>query len=239
MILPSYLTDLGYEEYKPIQRLQKISWKLTDEGFLPIEPWYSWRNIFEYLSCVEFARHELLALPTGRELGSNHLVPARYHSANLIFFAQAVLDNIVGWLCSYKEIDIHKSQKVFHKQLFKNKLCVEIPSFQHFFDEYEQLIKDIELYRSEWIHRMVGGAEIYSTKNPQELEAEMSIMVPIDPTVKKLTGEEYIKRIEELTDEHGTWLYSLEEFTEGFSKGTKFFVLDCLEYILNYDETMR
>ncbi|KAB2491754.1 hypothetical protein [Priestia endophytica] len=145
----------------------------------------------------------------------------------------------MGWLCSYKNIDIHRSQKVFHKKKFTDKLCEEIPSFSQFLEEYEWLITDIELFRSEWIHRMVGGGKMYSGGNKSGPTGEVSIMIPIDPTVDKLKGMDYVKRIEELKEANGTWLYTLEEFTNRFSLGTKHFVLDCLNHVLNHEEIIR
>ncbi|MBT2603720.1 hypothetical protein J7E55_11905 [Bacillus sp. ISL-53] len=235
MILTPYLSELGYEEFDSVQVLNSISWRETPDEILFIRPWDYWREIFEYLGCVEFAKSELLKLNSEYNLGLVHDAAFRYHSASLIFFSQAVLDNIAGWLCSYKNITIHKSKIVFHKELFKNKLCEEIPSFQPFFKKYESLINDISNYRNEWIHRMIGGADIYTDKRPDDPEAKFEVMIPIDPTVKKLKGEDYIKRVEELNLEYGNWLYTLDEFTLKFGDGTKRFVLDCLEIIMVHE----
>lgn len=236
MILPPYLIKIGYEEVKSIKTLTKLSYKEEDGALYMVEPWYYWRDIFEYIACIEFAKKELYEIPTGKELRSIHILSARYHSASMIFYAQATLDSLVYWVCKFYNIELHRSQKVFHKESLQREIKKHLPTFEDFYSDRSTLVKEIEEYRNEWIHRISGGAKLYSDKSPEEPDANIRMMIPIYPKIDSYDINTKLEKIQKMNTEKGSWLISLDEFSDKYGNGTVNFVLDFLELLLNNEK---
>src|SRR5688500_10157391 len=98
LFVPSFLRQLGYLEDPGLIRLAAHLVR-EDGSQVVMHPDYRrWSGILDYLCCVEYARIAIHQLPTGRTLGSVDVVPARFYSTSLVFFAQACLDNLAVFL---------------------------------------------------------------------------------------------------------------------------------------------
>lgn len=230
MILPSSLA--GFEKIPVIQKINSMSFGEREDAIYNIEPWASLRDIFEYVACVEFAKERLLNLPKGKALGSINITPARYDSASLVFFAQASLDNLAVWLNSVFDLGLNGANISFYKHKIKPALETKHPKFSSILQKHSPFIENLNAYRMEWLHRIAGGAEIYSDKAPSDPDANISIQVPIDPTIPSLSSEPtlYLERIQKVQHENGgRWLMPIEEFTEYIRNQTLELVIEILE----------
>jgi hypothetical protein len=57
MVLPPYLRELGYGDSPVLRKLDAAAFVEKEDHIVLIPPWSDLRSVFEYLSCVEFARH--------------------------------------------------------------------------------------------------------------------------------------------------------------------------------------
>ena len=230
------MQQLGYGSYSQVKELAGIAVREDDNQIQDVKPWAMWRDLFEYMCCVEYSRESLLNLPTGRYLGSVNAVPARYHSASLIFFCQATLDNLSVWLNSYYSFGLKGNNIAFHKNNIRPRLKEKNQEYDSAIGSNKNFISQLEKYRRIWIHQLTGGAEIYSDKSPSEHDAQITVMVPIDPEIpahRRGDGKKYIKRINKVrTNNNGEWLYPIDKFANRFADGTKHFLLVMLEIVL-------
>lgn len=235
MILTSDLIQLGYDKNPIISQLNKISFQENNTSIEPVYPWASLRDIFEYFTCVEFAKSSLLQLPKGKELGSVHLTPARYDSASLVFFSQATLDNLAVWLNTSFSLGLKGNNVSFYKSQIKPKLASKNDSFGLVLDEYSDFIDKLNLYRMEWLHRLAGGASLYADRPINDPDVEMSIQVPIDPEIPSLISEpkKYLKRIKKVQSQNsGNWLVPIDDFAIYIHENTKTLTLKLIEISL-------
>ena len=235
LLLPAYLHSLGYADHPSIRELARRAVSVSAEAIQHDAVWSTWRGIFEYLSCVEYARISIKALPVGRAIGSVDIVPARYHSASLVFFAQATLDNLAVWTSGRLKTEIKGSECAFHKAKFRQALSVYAPAAAKSVQDHEAFVVKLESYRQEWIHRLAGGAQLFSDKAPSEPSATIQIMVPINPSIGQhlQNPESYLRAIARTrTNNGGRWLYPVDEFAEEMGNGLKSFVLVYLEAAL-------
>lgn len=227
MILPSSLA--GFEKIPVIQKINSMSFIERDGALYIVEPWASLRDIFEYIACVEFAKERLLKLPKGKALGSINITPARYDSASMVFFAQASLDNLAVWLNRDFDLGLKGNNISFYKDKIKPALEKRHGRFSSVLEKFAPFIANLNAYRMEWLHRIAGGAEIYSDKAPSDSGVNISIQVPIDlsrasqPTL-------YLERIQKVQHENGgRWLISIDEFAEYIRTQTVELVIEILE----------
>ncbi|MCQ6274694.1 hypothetical protein JMM81_06875 [Bacillus sp. V3B] len=232
VILPPQLEGI-YLLNEDLKYLEKLSYGETEDSINNIEPWSNWRNIFEYVSIVEYAKMEISKLPKGRQIGSTDVVPARYHSTSMIFYSQAVLDVVKLWLADYFSLkkDIPKS---FYYQKFQEAIQIKHYPFSYFYEKHGEFIYDLKNYRYEWIHRIAGGANIYADKNSGEVDANISIRVPMEPKLSNV--KDNVSRIQELIAENGSWLYSIDEFSEKISSDLREFIYDCIGIIIEREK---
>jgi hypothetical protein len=232
LTVPHFLVERGYEEIPAVQSLEqhvhvhpKFSWT---------EPrWWPWRGIFDYLSCVEFAREFLHTVPTGRELGGGWILPVQYHSVSLVFFAQAGLDNIAVWLRDEFKFKAKGSDCAFHKHKFLAGLTEKAPAIAQAIEAERKFLDRLNRYRNEWVHRMSGGARIYSDKPPSDPTAQIQVLIPIDPTMDQHLPSNFDKYTEQLERTRkanaGREFYSAAEFADLIADGTKRTMLSVLE----------
>lgn len=232
MLLPSDLRAIGYGELPVIMKLNELSYVHEEDHIQQVYPWAGVRDILEYMTCVEFAKARLLELPTGRALGSVNITPARHDSASLVFFAQATLDNLAVWLNGVFELNLKGNNVSFYKKQIKSKLIEHNSDFTQVLDSYADFIQNLNSYRMEWLHRVAGGAQIYSDESPSEQEANISIQVPIDPEIPSLASEpkKYLKRIQKVQQKNGgRWLMPIDEFAVYIQSKTKDLLIEILE----------
>lgn len=232
MLLPPDLRTLGYNEIPIFTKLNNLSYVQTEDHIQPVYPWAGIRDILEYVTCIEYSKSRLLTLPTGRALGSVNVTPARHDSAALVFFSQATLDNLAVWLKGVFELNLMGNNVSFYKSQIKPLLNQKHAAFGLLLDEYEEFIQKLNSYRMEWLHRVAGGAQIYSDKSPSEPDANISIQVPIDPEIPSLASEprKYLKRIQKVQAKNGgSWLIPIDEFATYIQGNTKDLLVKFLE----------
>lgn len=231
LFLPPYLQSLGYAELPEMRELSSRAVTISTEAIHTDPIWGPWREIFEYVCCVEHSRELIINLPKGRAIGSADVVPARYHSASLVFFAQATLDNIAVWSSNRIQLAVKGSDCAFHKTKFNLALAGNSPTAAASVRLHEPFIKKLESYRQEWIHRLTGGASIYSDKPPTDPGSNIQIMVPINPSIGQYEHDHqaYIKAVARTqTKNGGKWLYPVEEFANEMADGLKAFIVSFL-----------
>lgn len=235
MILPSYLRQLGYEQSPTFSRLDTISYVDKGDHLEPVVPWYQLEDVLDYLCCVELARHRLLSLPKGSALGSKDIVPARHDSASLVFFSQATLDNIAVWLNRTYTLGLRGTQVSFYKSRIAHLLADQDLEYVALLTARSVFIQRLNSYRMQWLHRLAGGARLFSDKVPSDPDANVSIQVPIDPAILSLRTDSrhYLERIEEVRGEnHGEWLMPVDVFANYIADGTVGLVTGLIEIAL-------
>jgi hypothetical protein len=235
LFLPPYLTQLGYGSIPSIIALADRAIFEGEEQIKECKTWKPWRGIFEYMCCVEYARYELHNLPQGRAIGSKDVVPARYNSASLVFFAQATLDNIAVWLSIQFNIPVKGSDCAFHKNKFRKALTELDQNYETILNRNLPYIFELEKFRQEWIHRLSGGASIFSDASPGDPNAKIEIRVPIEPSINMhgTSGKSYLRKVENCRRRNaGRWLYSIREFADLMADGCKSLMIDLLEQSL-------
>jgi hypothetical protein len=228
LFLPPYLQTLGYANLPGIRELADRAVIVTTEAIQHESAWSAWRGILEYVSCVEYARGLLKGLPIGRAIGSVDVVPARYHSASLVFFAQATLDNLAVWSSTRLNLDARGSDCAFHKSKFNQALAARVPNVAASMQLHAPFVVKLESYRQEWIHRLAGGARVFSDKSPSEPDAEIQIMVPINPSIGQYEHDPnaYLRAVARTrTNNGGRWLYPVAEFADELADALKAFLL--------------
>ncbi len=214
LFLPPYLTQLGYGSIPSIITLADRAIFEGDEQISVCKTWKPWRGIFEYICCVEYARYELHHLPEGRAIGTNDVVPARYNSASLVFFAQATLDNIAVWLSNQFDIPVKGSHCAFHKNKFRKALTELDLKYEAILNKNLPYISKLEAFRQEWIHRLSGGAAILSNVSPADPNPKKEICVPIEPSINMhgTGGKSFLRKVENCRKRNcGRWLYPIKE----------------------------
>jgi hypothetical protein len=227
LFLPPYLQTLDYANLPGICELADRAMTVTVEAIHCDSAWSAWQGIFDYVSCVEYARENIKGMPVGGAIGSVDVVPARYHSASLVFFAQATLDNLAVWSNSRLNLDVKGSDCAFHKSKFKQALAAKVPSMATALEASEPFFLKLESYRQEWIHRLAGGARVVSDMVPSALDAQFQIMVPINAADggHEHDPKAYLKAIARTRTNHGgRWLYPVAEFADEFTDSLKAFL---------------
>lgn len=228
LFLPPYLQSIGYCNLPGIRELARRAMTVTPETIHHDSNWAAWRGILEYVSCVEYAREQIKGLPVGQAIGCVDVVPARYHSASLVFFAQATLDNLAVWSNARLNLEAKGSDCAFHKSKFNQALAARVPSVARSIQPSEPFVEKLESYRQEWIHRIVGGARVCSDKSPSDRGALIQIMVPINPSIGNYEHDQkaYLRAIARTrTKNGGRWLYPVAEFANEIADALRTFLL--------------
>lgn len=236
LLVPPYLQTLGYCDIPCIQSISEKCFK-EDGVFHPY--WVEWRGIFDYLSCVEYSKQSIDNLPKGAELWCNFYdVQARYDSASLVFFSQATLDNIAVWLKEKYLLNSKGAEISLNKHNFQNKLIAKNSLFDDIFSNHKMFLDNINNYRMDWIHRIIGGAMIGGDKRPTDTDftdENIKILIPMSSSLSFYTAkldevDEKIKKIKEYND--GKYLYSIDEFSNYVLSETKNIIFDIIDIIL-------
>ena len=236
LILPPHLHSLGYFAHQCVIELGRRAVVIKTDRIDFDPKWFLWRGIFEYLSCVEYAKYILKSLPTGSDVKDMHGLPAKYNSASLVFFAQATLDNMAVWMSKQFSINSKGSNLAFHSKSFIKELNLVDNDIGIIIDKHIKFINILKNYRTEWIHRITGGADVYSDRSPNDSACIAFLAVPINPKINHYegTGSHKFKMIQECRDLNGgKWLYSIGEFADMIGNGAKEFTLDILSKTLS------
>ena len=99
----------------------------------------------------------------------------------------------------------------------------------------DQRFPKLEKYRQEWIHRLSGGASIFSNASPADPSSKVEICVPIEPSINMhgTGGKSYLRKVENCRKRNcGRWLYPIREFADIMADGCKSLMIDVLEQSL-------
>jgi hypothetical protein len=221
---------LGYGEIPAIRELSTRESTLRGDTLVVNSEWKAWRGILDYLACVEHARAELHRLPKGLALGSKDVVPAQYHAASMVFFAQAALDNLAEWLRERMNSSLAHRDCVFHRERFREALAAYDPQLGALVVTRLPYIESLERYRHTWIHRISGGAQMYCDRNPGAPGAVPELCVPIDPRVFLGDAAAYASRVNAVCQANdGVWLYPVGTFADQTANGCRDFLISVLE----------
>ena len=221
---------------KPIFcELANRSFEPFSGGLKQIQPWCRWRGISTYLDCLAFADSAAAGLPTGNRLDLENVTPGRFYSAGIVFFAQAMIDNIADWLSDALPLQIKGGDRNFRNTQFKRELRNRFVPAELFLQSNQAFIDEVNHYRQVWIHTLAGGALPVADGNPflNPESARKFLGVPIDPAINP-DEENYRKRAEECASKNnGRYLYPLPEFTNSMFNGASSLYLDSLRFALD------
>jgi hypothetical protein len=233
IFVPPYLNLLGYQNIDCVAELGKRGTVLGD--IIGIRrKWAAWRGVFEYVACVEYARHLLHDAVQSRSTGGLVALAGRYNAASLVFFGQAALDNVANWLNRRLSLKLKGSHCQLRRRRFQDALLNTIPAGRSVVEavqRHQKFLADLERCRQIWIHSLAGGANAYVDKSPAEGGTGF-FAVPLDPSIgafPEVDAGEYARKVQSCRDANsGEWLEPLENFADRFADGVKAACLDLL-----------
>jgi hypothetical protein len=223
-------------DHEIFQELADRAWETASGGVKQIQPWCRWQGLSEYLDCVAFADRMATEIPTGRALDLTHVTPGRFYSVAIVFFAQALIDNLAVWLCDASSLPVSGGDRHFLSRRFKRELAKKWAHAAAVLTKHESFLEDTNKYRQVWIHTISGGAVPSADVNPFEYpDTEQKFLgVPIDPAVQPHLGD-YSKRAEECARKNdGRYLYPIGDFTLRLFEATTALYMDWLRFSLDH-----
>jgi hypothetical protein len=206
------------------------------EGFKQIQPWCRWQGLSQYLDCLAVADRAARQLPTGKALDLTHVTPGRFYSVGIIFFTQALIDNVAVWLCDAASLPVGGGDRHFLSSRFKRELVRKLPPARAEFDRRHAFVAETNRYRQVWIHTISGGAIPTSDVNPfeQPESAQKFLGVPLNPAIQP-DQENYLIRAEECARKNeGRHLDPIGVFTERVFEQARDFCLGWLRLALDH-----
>jgi hypothetical protein len=205
-------------------------------GFKQVQPWCRWQGLSQYLDCVAFADRTAKEMPTGRALTVEHATPGRFYSVGIVFFTQALIDNVAVWLCEAMSLKVAGGDRHFRSAPFKRELRAQQPVAREELAKHGAFVEYINKYRQVWIHTISGGAIPTSDVSPFESpqSARKFLGVPLDPDIQP-DRDNYMERVEQCAGQNnGQYLHKIEDFTgQVFEQATAFY-LGWLGFALDY-----
>ena len=233
--IPVELQRRRFQAMPVFTALARRAFKRTATNALQmVQPWYRWSGISSYLDCVAYADRAAHEIPTGSALNLDHATPGRFYSAGIVFFAQAMVDNIAEWLSDALHLPVEGSERNFLKKRFRRELPKRLPGAETVLVAYEDFVKDLDSRRQAWIHNLAGGAFPVADESPFEHPGtdRRRLAVMIDPAIT-VGSENYQNRVEQCIRKHGHYWYHLPDFTAGIFTGSSKFYLDWLRAALD------
>lgn len=240
MVIPPYLRDIGYESVAAFVRVDSLSWRIQENVYEEVRPWSGLRDVFEYMACIEHGVERVDALSADSEnIDSAIATKARYDCAAVVLFSQAMLDNLAVWLNGVHAFGLTNTDVSFYSKKRKmiNSLVSVCGDYSNVFDVHEKFILRLNDYRMAWLHRVSGGALMFSDRSPQDPEAKQSIMVPLSPCIitSHDNGGDYLRSIERVKSENqGNWLMPASDFSRSMRDGVLSFLKSVIEVELNF-----
>lgn len=205
------------------------------DGAQQVQPWCRWRGISTYLDCVAFADRSANGLPRGKDLKLEHVTSGQFYSAGIIFFLQALIDNIADWLSNALPLPIKGGERSFSSTQFRRELKKRFPSALALLEAKHAFIEEVNSYRQVWIHTLAGGAMPVADSDPFACpeSANKSLSVPFDPAIN-VDEKSYAKRVQQCAMKNdGRYLYEIGDFTSRMFDGGSKFYLDWLRFALD------
>ncbi len=235
--MPVELQRRGLSSLEIFAELADRAFEPEREGFKQVQPWCRWQGLSQYLDCVAFADRAARELPTGQLLDLTHVTPGRFYSVGIIFFTQALIDNVAVWLCDAASLPVSGGDRHFLSTRLIRELIRKLPPARAELERHSAFVAETNRYRQVWIHTISGGAIPTSNLNPFEQHpgsAQKFLGVPLDPAIQPDQGN-YLKRAEECAMKNdGRYLDQIGSFTERLFEGTKQFYLGWLRLALDH-----
>lgn len=220
LLVPPYLQKLGYLENPSLIKLAKKCFR--EEDFHPY--WVEWRAMLEYICCLELAYSNVQNLPNGQLLMTeDYNTEGRYHTASIVFFSKAILDNLAMFLDDKYKMNIKNGGKALNKPIFKKKILEKNKGIHEVLLLNSLFLDELTEYRNNWIHRLVGGAVVGGSSKFRENGTfeDAELLIPMDPTFN-MSSFDNNKVIEKMKKKNeGKYLVTAKEFTNEILDNTK------------------
>lgn len=234
--VPVELQRRGFMNRKVFTDLADRAFERVPEGLKQVQPWCRWQGLSQYLDCVAFADRAARELPTGSALDLTHITPGRFYSVAIVFFTQALIDNVAVWLCDAVSLPVAGGNRHFLCKSFTRKLGRKLPPAIVEIERHCAFVAETNKYRQLWIHTISGGAIPTSDVDPFRCPAtpQKSLGVPRDPAIQP-DQMNYLKRAEECGMENdGHYLYEIGDFTNRVFGAASEFYLGWLRLALDH-----
>src|SRR4051794_23684899 len=93
-LVPVELQRRGFMNLEIFKDLADRAFDPIPGGVKQVQPWCRWQGLSQYLDCVAFADRAARELPAGSALDLTHITPGRFYSVGIVFFTQALIDNV-------------------------------------------------------------------------------------------------------------------------------------------------
>lgn len=233
--VPAELQRRRFQENPLFAGLANRAFKPMRDGVQLAQPWSSWRGISTYLACAAFADRSAQTLPRGKDLNLEHVTPGQFYSAGVIFFSQAMMDNIADWLSDALPLSVKGGDRNFLEKTFTRELKFRFPASSALLSAHDPFLNELNRYRQVWIHTLAGGAIPVADDDPfsSPESASKFLGVPIDPAINP-DEESYAKRAEQCAAKNaGRYLYEIGEFTSRIFEGATRVYCDWLRFALD------
>jgi hypothetical protein len=186
LFVPVELQKRGFLSRHIFVELADRALESTPQGVKQIQPWCRWQGLSQYLDCLAFAHRSAKEMPKGNALTLEQVTPGRFYSVGIIFFAQALVDNVAVWLCEAMPLSVSGGERHFLSNLFKRELARKQPAATEELEKHDAFLREINKYRQVWIHTISGGAIPFSDVSPFEQpdRAQKTLAVPLDPVIQ-------------------------------------------------------
>src|SRR5579872_5187118 len=234
--VPVELQRHGFIDFEIFKELANRAYAPIPGGFKQVQPWCRWQGLSQYLDCVAFADRVARELPTGRDLDLTHVTPGRFYSVGIIFFTQALIDNVAMWLCDAVSLPVSGGDRHFRSHRFTRELIRRLPPARTTLDEHRSFVEETNGYRQVWIHTIGGGAIPTSDVNPFLYpETDQKFLgVPLDPAIQP-DQENYRQRAEQCARKNGgRYLREIGTFTHNLFERSREFYLGWLRVALDH-----
>jgi hypothetical protein len=142
------------------------------------------------------------------------------------------------WLNRLYDFGLRNTAVSFYSKQIGRLLQEKDTRFGETLSDNAVFISRLNSYRMEWLHRLPGGAEIYSDKNPTEPDANVTIQVPIDPAIPSLVNDSkrFRARIRKVqAKNNGNWLMPITDFANFVADGAGGLTIGLVDVALRSD----
>jgi len=168
LFVPVELQRRGFLKRQIFLDLAARAFESVPQGVRQIQPWCRWQGLSQYLDCVAFADRSARELPGASALDLQHVTPGRFYSVSIIFFAQALIDNVAVWPCEAISLPVAGGARHFLSVPFRRELARKLPPAGAELAKHDTFLEEINKYRQVWIHTISGGAIPTSDVSPFE-----------------------------------------------------------------------
>jgi hypothetical protein len=236
LFVPPELQRRGFQNRQIFSDLAACAFEPLPRGLKQIQPWCRWQGLSQYLDCVAFADRSAKEIPTDSALSLEHVTQGRFYSVSIVFFTQALFDNVAVWLCGAMALPISGGDRHFLASPFTEALTRKRAVAAEELSKHDAFVKYVNKYRQVWVHTISGGAIAISDRNPFQYpdSARKFLGVPRDPAIQP-DQDSYMKRVEKCAKQNnGEYLNEIGDFTGRVFEGAAAFYLGWLRFALDH-----